>query len=179
MGYKRLFIWVEGDDDKDFFERIIKPIFEKKYDWIAFIRYAQMPTKKRIKFLESIKSKSMNADYIYIADINNQTPCVTLRKQKIHAELKNIDKDKIIVVIMEIENWYLAGLDDTNAKNLKIPIHVNTDTITKEQFNRLIPKKFDRRDFMLEILNCFSIRVAKQKNRSFKYFVEKYISNVR
>ncbi|MDI6767583.1 MAG: hypothetical protein QME52_12240, partial [Bacteroidota bacterium] len=51
----------------------------------------------------------------------------------------------------------------------------DTDDTTKEQFNRLIPEKYDSRiDFMSEILNNFSFKTAKRKNRSFKYFIEKY-----
>ncbi|OGW18585.1 MAG: hypothetical protein A3G93_11920 [Nitrospinae bacterium RIFCSPLOWO2_12_FULL_45_22] len=43
-------------------------------------------------------------------------------------------------------------------------------------FNRLIPNKFDSRiDFMLEILKYFSMGIAKQKNKSFSYFLERHI----
>ncbi|MDI6734675.1 MAG: DUF4276 family protein [bacterium] len=171
MNYEKLYIWVEGDDDKEFFERLIKPIFEKRYDYIAVIQYAQKKSEWKENFLKNINR--MNADYIYAADINNAA-CVTAKKQKIQEKLKNIDENRIIVVIKEIESWYLAGLDDINAKKLKIPTHVSTDTITKEQFNGLIPNKFERIDVMSEILKCFSLEIARQKNVSFNYFVEKY-----
>ena len=86
------------------------------------------------------------------------------------------DKDKIIVVIKEIESWYLAGLDNEVCRQLKINNFADTDNVTKEKFNALIPKKFTSRiDFMLEILKNFSIEIAKQKNNSFRYFVEKYV----
>lgn len=173
MGYKRLFIFVEGDDDDILFNSVIKPIFEKKYDWVEIIQYAEKSPKWRANFLKSIEA--MNEDYIYLADIND-VPCVSAKKQKIQKKLKNIDEKRIIVVIREIESWYLAGLDDVNAKNLGIRTLSTTDTITKQQFNGLIPKRFDFKiDFMLEILKNFSLEIAKQKNSSFKYFVEKYI----
>jgi ribosomal protein L17 len=35
-------------------------------------------------------------------------------------------------------------------------------------------KIHNRKDLMSEILKNFSIKTAKQKNKSFKYFVEKY-----
>ena len=82
---------------------------------------------------------------------------------------------QIAIVVKEIESWYLAGLDNKQSKNLKIPILNSTDDITKEKFNQLIPKKFDSKlDFMTESLKCFSIETAKLKNKSFKYFIEKY-----
>lgn len=118
----------------------------------------------------------MGADYLYVIDINN-SPCVTAKKDEILSKLRNIDKEKIIVVIKEIESWYLAGIDDIKAKKLKIRNLNSTNDITKEKFNSLIPKRFNSRiDFMLEILKDFSIETAKQKNKSFKYFINKYYS---
>ena len=160
-GYRKLFIWVEGNDDKRFFEKIVELKLKKKYSYIHIINYAQMRKEKIDNFLRSIKS--MGADYLYVIDINN-SPCVTAKKDEILSKLRNIDKEKIIVVIKEIESWYLAGIDDIKAKKLKIRNLNSTNDITKEKFNSLIPKRFNSRiDFMLEILKDFSIETAKQE----------------
>lgn len=172
MGYRRLFIWVEGEDDARFFEKVMEPKLQKKYNFVETRRYAAMKKEKIDNFLKSIKA--MGAEYIFAVDINN-SPCVTAKKQEIQNKLRNIDGDRIIVVIKEIEGWYLAGLGNTEAEKFKIRTFSETDTTTKEQFNALIPKTFDSRiDFMLEILRIFSVETAKQKNRSFKYCIEKY-----
>jgi len=170
--YKLLFIWVEGNDDERFFRKVLIPRFQEKYDTVKIIRYATMKHEKIDNFIKSIKA--MGADYIYLTDING-SPCVTAKKEKTQKEHPNIDKDKIIIVIKEIESWYLAGLDNKVCKQFKIDNLADTKDVTKEKFNALIPKKFASRiDFMSEILKNFSIEVAKQKNRSFQYFVEKY-----
>lgn len=172
MGYKRLFIWVEGQDDIRFFNRIIKSILEKKYELVEVISYANMSRQKFTNFLKTIKA--MNASYIYVTDINN-SPCISAKKEQIHSTLKDVNEDRIHVVIKEIESWYLAGLSNENLRRLKIRQHKVIENITKEQFNNLIPKKFDSRiDFMWEILKSYSIKIASQNNRSFKYLVEKY-----
>ena len=172
MPYKLLFIWVEGDDDKRFFDKILLLKFQEKYDTVKVIKYAEMKRGKVDNFIKSIKA--MGADYIYLTDINN-SPCVTAKKEETHSKYKNIDNDKMIVVIKEIESWYLAGLDNKVCRQLKINNFADTDNVTKEKFNALIPKKFTSRiDFMSEILKKFSIEIAKQKNNSFQYFVEKY-----
>ena len=115
----------------------------------------------------------MNDEYIYVRDIND-SPCVSYKKQKIQDELRNIDKNRIIVVIREIESWYLAGLD-VSSKKFGVRSFNITNTVTKEQFNDMFSKKFASRiDFMIEILKCFSIEKAKERNKSFKYFIEKY-----
>lgn len=172
MGYRRLFIWVEGEDDKRFFEKIIEPKLREKYDSVETRRYATLKKEKIDNFLKSIKA--MGADYFYVTDINS-LPCVVGKKQETKNKLKNIDKNRIIVVIKEIESWYLTGLDSANSQKFKIPTYSDTDKITKQQFNGLIPGKFHSRiDFMLEILKIFSVQIAKQKNRSFRYCIEKY-----
>ncbi len=172
MLYRKLFRWVEGADDERFFEKIIKPKLQKKYNSIDIIRFAALKKEKIDNYLKSIKA--MDADYIYITDINN-SQCATAKKQKIQNHLRNIDEERIIVVIKEIESWYLAGLDNTYARKNKLRSLSDTNNISKEQFNSLIPKKFDSRiDFMLEILQNFSFEIAKQKNKSFRYFIENY-----
>jgi len=167
MSYKELYIWVEGNDDERFFKRIIEPMLQKKYDNIYIIAYSQMKKEKRKSFLKSIKS--MGADYIFVTDID-KSPCVTARKEEFEEFKYIIDKGKIVVVVKEIESWYLAGLD---TKKIKIPHFELTDDITKEEFNKLISGN-SRIDSMLKILNNFSIEMAKQRNKSFKYFIDKY-----
>ena len=115
------------------------------------------------------------ADYIFLTDINSR-PCVTSKKEerlKVHNQL---DMDKIIVVIKEIESWYLAGLNAGSSEKLDIRHYVQTDSMTKEQFESLVPKKYEKTDFMIEILKPenFSLEVALQKNDSFKYFFDNY-----
>lgn len=178
MEYRRLYIWVEGDDDYRFFDKLVKPLFEEKYDSIELIKYKErkgMNKKKVNNFLKSITA--MNTDYIFVGDINAH-PCATAKKQELRHTYRNIDERRIVVIKKEIESWYLAGLTRENSKNLGVHYFNNTDTIAKEQFDVFIPTKFDSRiDFMTEVLKVFSIETAKEKNESFKYFIEKYCTH--
>ncbi len=172
MGYRRLFIWVEGEDDARFFKKIMEPKLQKKYNFVETRRYAALKKEKIDNFLKSIKA--MGGEYMFVIDIN-KSPCVIAKKEETQNKYKNIDGDKIIVVIKEIESWYLGGLGDAESRKFGIPTYSISDNITKEQFDDVMPKMFDSRiDFMLEILKIFSIEKAKQKNRSFKYCYEKY-----
>ena len=175
MEYKRLFILLEGNDDERFFEKIIKPEFEKRYDYVKLYLYADKSPKKIENFIKSILA--MMADYIIMADIN-RSPCVT-HKKKVVADKKirgkRVNKKNIMVVIKEIESWYLGGLNPASLKDLGIKYSKKTNDLTKEQFNRLIPGKFiSRIDFMQEILKYFKLETAKQNNKSFHYFVKRF-----
>jgi hypothetical protein len=172
MAFKRLFIWVEGDDDMRFFDRIIKPRFGSQYNCVEIIRYANMPKKKFNQFMDSIIA--MKADYLYIKDIN-ACPCITTKKLKIKEQIDCIDANRIIITIKEIESWYLSGISDYYMQKFRLRYGQCTDNITKEQCLKIIPRRFNSKlDFMLEILKYFSIDIAKTRNRSFRYFVEKW-----
>jgi hypothetical protein len=169
---KRLFLLVEGEDDVRFFGRIIKPLFITLYDSVEIIPYACIKRTKVDNFLKSIRL--MNNDYIFVADIDTEQS-VRDKKQVLYSHFSHIDGGSIIVVIKEIESWYYAGLSIESVQNLIVPNLPFTDDLTKEDFNRLIPKKYDSHiDFMFEILKSFSIDTARKKNQSFRFFVERY-----
>lgn len=173
MGVARLFIFVEGADDKRFFERIVKPEIVKKFSPVQIIEYSHMPQKKVSQFLRSIEM--MKAVYLLVSD-NDHSPCIFERKEKLLKRFRKLDLNQTQVVVEEIESWYLAGLKNSNLKKYQIKSFRNTDNLTKEQFQKLRPKRFRTNlEFMLELLNQFSIETAIKKNRSFDYFVEKYL----
>ncbi|MEM0202962.1 MAG: hypothetical protein QXO16_00290 [Archaeoglobaceae archaeon] len=173
----KLYILVEGDDDERFFDKIIKPLLREKY-YVKIVKYAEWKMKKE-KIENFIRScQSMKADYIYVTDLN-ASPCVTVKKEEIMRKLEDIEESKIIVVKREIESWYLAGLKDSDRRKLGIKRSLSsTENVTKEQFNTLLRDPAERINVMIEILKRFSIDTAKQKNSSFKYFMEKKIEKM-
>jgi hypothetical protein len=170
---KYLVIFVEGPDDKRFFENIIQPVFEAKGYYVTVWNY-QNETKVRIRnFLRGIYK--MGGRYIYTTDINN-SPCITQKKQKVLRKLSQLDPEKIAVIIQEIESWYLAVLDDSMCpKFLRNCCLSNTDNISKQRFGSLKPKRFDSdTDFMIEILKYPSVAKASNRNGSFHHFYVKH-----
>jgi hypothetical protein len=172
MTRKRLFILVEGNDDERFFKRIIVPLFLPRYDSVELIMYAGMKSEKVCRFIRSFTS--MHNDLILVADID-QAPNVWVKKEILKQRFCTVDTDQIFVIIQEIESWYLAGLDDPTSKRLGLrPLH-STNHVTKEIFNKKIPGAYSSRlQFMFDILNNYSIPVAKEKNRSFRHFMTTY-----
>ena len=171
MGPK-LFVWVEGATDARFFETVLKPLLEKKYNRVEVRTYATIKKGKVVNLLSGIRAA--NNDYILVADIDEE-PSVTAKKALLKERFRSIDERRIQVVIREIESWYLAGIDEDGAAWLGLPNLETTDTITKEDFETLIPEKFDSRiDFMMEMLKAYSTEVARRKNRSFSYFIYRH-----
>lgn len=175
MKQKILLILLEGNDDKRFFEKIIVPLLEKKYDKIRIWKYAQQKHEKILNLIKTIR-RQINSEIIYVSDIN-KAPCITAKKQEIINCFSNfLTNEDILVVVKEIESWYLSGLNDTALIALNIrQTFDNTDNITKKVFNSLIPKGRTRTELMIKMLKFFDIELGKKKNKSFRYFMEKWI----
>jgi len=178
MQSRKLFILVEGYDDKRFFEKIIQPLFQERYFTIAIRTYANKKNEEIVNLVRNIKQT--NADYIFVVDKNSERICITAKKIDTQKRYECVDIDKIIVVLKEIESWYLAGLNKADAQQLGLPVLENTENIGKKKFEEYLRNKFNyktgfkTKDFLTEILKYFSITTAKQKNASFKYFADKY-----
>ena len=138
-------------------------------------------TKKIIlNYIKSLKKES-SSEYIFICDFDakgDNSICITIRKDKAKKEISNVlESNKILVVKEEIESWYLAGINEFNLNRFKIKQYTNTELINKEQFVKLIPKKFEKKtNFLIAILKEFDLEIGKNKNASLKYFITKFTS---
>lgn len=173
MNGRKLFIFVEGSDDERFFSRIVRPRLENRYEAVEIILFACMKSVKVSRFIQGIRS--LSHDYIIVTDIDQEAD-VHRKKEVIMSRFDGIDDDRIVVIIREIESWYLAGLDEKSSAGLGVRFIGHTDFVTKEHFNSWIPRRYSSRiAFMAECLRHFSLTTAVKKNRSFRFFMRRYI----
>jgi len=165
-------VMVEGRDDREFFAVGIEPILRERYDHVQIWEYAGATIERRIDYIRSIRA--MNADYLFVTDIN-ASPCIAARKEHLVGSHKNVvDPGRTIIVKREIEGWYIAGMDDQTCQGLGITSLSHTEDVTKEQFRSLLPRRFRGPvDFMTAILKGYRIDLARGKNRSFGYLMDK------
>ena len=173
MSYRQLWFFVEGHYDTRFIDSVVRPRIAGLYDSVRVVECASMKREKLYSFLHSV-SAMPNSSYFFLKDINS-TPYITLKKQLINESFdQRVRIDRAIVVVKEIESWYLAGIDEAACDEIGIRHFIATDDISKEVFCRLIPRKLEPQDdFMIELLKRYSIDIARQKNRSFDYFMNK------
>ena len=174
---KKLWVWLEGTSDELFFTRIIEPLFKARYTAIHKNTYAQQrKSYTDSKIYEVMRSRAA-LEYLWLADLDpDRYPCVTAKKNATTCQHLHLQVDRIAVVAPEIEAWYLAGLDSTACEALRIPECQDTNSLTKEGFSKLIPTKYRSEiDFRMDVLDKFSVEVAKRKNDSFAYFCKKHL----
>lgn len=136
MRRNTLFLLVEGDDDKRFLEKIIIPLL--KQDVLFKIwQYSQTKKEKTNQLIHTINRLGV---YIFLKD-KDEEPCIREKKRKTAQIFPAIDEECLIIVVHEIESWYLAGLNLESRNRIGIKAHSeDTEVVTKEHFNRLIPK---------------------------------------
>jgi hypothetical protein len=170
MSYRRLYLLVEGTDDELYASRVLLPWLRPHYDEARCWKYAQQPAIKTDAFLRSIKA--MGADYWLLADLD-QCPCVMQRREQILQRFPSAEGARIVVVVPEVESWYLAGLGQEAAKRLKVSLPRDMDRLTKERFDQLLPARMSRIDFMMEILGQYELPAAAGQNRSLRRLVDR------
>ena len=182
MQPKLVYFIIEGPDDERFFDKVVKPLFEQEGLITKCIPHACISRKERVKFIRSIKNFN-NQDYVYAKDLDRY-PCITSRKGSIIKELSyQVDDNKIMVVAKVIESWYLAGADEKTLKQLHVKrnnidrINKSTDTIDKIQFDGFFPKTIPRSNIMLKLLENYNIIEAMNRNKSFNYFIRKFLNS--
>jgi hypothetical protein len=171
-----LYILLEGNDDERFFNRVILPLLREQRYRIKIWKYAQ---EKRIRTIQILTSlRSMGVKCIFVRDIDEGISVDQKKKEIMDAYDHVLSGEDIAVVIMEIESWYLAGADTHVLDRLGVKEEYSTtDRITKEEFNRLIPRRMSRIVFIQEILRNYDVATAKRKNASFRYFMRHWVEN--
>lgn len=155
-----LFVFVEGNDDERFFNRY----FQNAGINFKIIQYASMSKKEFTNYLKSVSDKN------YIIQVDADGVSIEKRKEKFATRHPVCDISKIFITQQEIESWYIAGLKEDFLEKYKIKCLNNTDNLSKEGFEILIPRKYNLLNFKIEALKFFDQETAKRRNTSFRIF---------
>ena len=171
------FIYVEGDTDKEFVNYVLMiPFLEKKSIILQPIPYQQKKNEDINKSIQTAQH-SKQLDYMLLSDLDSHSyPCITSRKKSRKQEYNSLDLDKIFIVKEEIESWYVSGIDTSLKQFSNLNIPDNTDNLTKEDVDKIIEQSFfdSKIVFINEILKNFNLKLAYDRNTSFKYFIDKF-----
>jgi hypothetical protein len=174
MPFTQFFIWVEGPDDERFVDTVLRPELAGHYDWVEVVTYAGMTKAKITKWIESLRAME-GTTYAFLID-NDESPCVLGRKGELLRKVKSLQISSIVVVIEEIEAWYLAGLTAQGREQLDIEAFDNTDDVNKERFDRHRGETYKSRvEWMIEMLRSYSLEEGVLRNSSLRYFATKFL----
>jgi len=174
MPYRRLFLFLEGDDDERFFQMVLFPSLKERYDDVRPVQVSQLRKKKIADWLRSIEG--MGADYLYIRDLDRY-PCVTAAKNALREAHPRLAPERIQIVKVEIESWYCAGIGPGKLEDLEVATCLETEGITKEKLEAVIPGgRVNRIPTLVEILEGYDLGAAARRNASLRYFLRKHLA---
>lgn len=167
---KTLYIFIEGPNDRRFFERIISPNLLTYFNFIHYYEYACQTYDKVNRFIRSLQS--MSIPYLFVGDLDEHV-CVTEKKNKLSTKYPICESNFIQIVGVEIESWYFSGLQEQDLLALKIHSIRDANSITKEKFQRSLPEHSITQDMMIKMLDVYDVNYACRKNKTLNYFFTK------
>lgn len=178
MDYKLIYFFIEGYYDRLFFKNIIEPILKEYGYLVELVEYSRKKSQETMRFINSIERMAF-ADYLFISDLDKVKNVNTKIKQLVNT-YDNLDENKVVIVIKEIESWYLAGLSSDVSEKIRIKSYPNTEKIGKDKFYSIIRhlKNDNKIECYMDILDLYSLDIAKQKNNSFRFFIENFIDKI-
>ena len=167
-----LFVFIEGKHDKIFVDYVLSDYLSKEKS----LSVCPIPYAKKSPSTINRELKSKSDHYLFLSDLDSaETPCISSKKDLRTKKYGNLDSNRIIIVKEEIESWFFAGIDSKigQFKNFNVPD--DTDSITKEDFDEMLNEYSidNKNSFLIEIGKNFNIKLAAQRNTSFKYFLDK------
>jgi hypothetical protein len=174
MAFRRLFLFVEGDDDERFFRRLL-PLLGERYDHVDFVQSSRLPKSKLEAFVRSVQA--MGADYLVVRDLDDY-PCSTAAKEALRDRHRSLDPERIQIVHSEIESWYCAGVprSDRELGGLGIVTCADTTGVTKEIFHAALGELGGSSlAAKIAMLESFDLALAARRNASFRYFLRKHL----
>lgn len=175
MAYRRLFLFVEGDDDERFLQTVAVPWLRERYEDIKVVGYAKLRKEKLEGFVRS--ARAMGADYLIFRDLDRH-PCASSAKKSLVQRCSPAEAKRIQIVKTEIESWYSAGIPDGDPEWGELPIArmPDTETVTKEAFLRAMTRSGSPLlPTLLALLERFDRKRAASRNASFRYFLRKHL----
>ena len=169
-GDNMLYLFVEGPDD----ERLVRFLFSNISDKKIY-PYAN---KKNHIIANLIKAINNTPGWQYIFFVDSDTKKAEERIKDVKNKWNAIDEGRIVVVCLEIESWYYAGMRKEFCERFKVRYQTDANTVCKEQFVSFIKKsRRSKSEVLIEAVNDFDLSLAGERNASFNSFFNKYLYN--
>ncbi|MEO0042744.1 MAG: hypothetical protein RL329_2192 [Bacteroidota bacterium] len=186
---QKLYLFIEGEWDNVFFKIFLDDYLCNQYGFeeITYIEFSQtLHSREALRKL--VGQEKVN--FLLCPDLDARYD-----KQKMIAKIKklaeeefniNFDdvKNKSFVIVQEIESWYLAGFKKSFCDKQQITFYPNTEDANKGTFLK-IAKQLKKTPLRLRFeltqthRSHFSIDEAKQRNKSFRKFLEKVDAQIK
>jgi hypothetical protein len=167
--WTRITLFVEGEEDRIFAERILKPRLQERYNEVRVHTHAKTPDDKLMSHFRSLAR--MGGDYFLIVDYDRGACFTGIRRSYANRYEPHLHESQVLVARRTIEAWYTAGVPTENPFKAIIPPTV--DGVDKQAFARIFGKRaesrVERRVLLQQILAIYDWDTALQRSASLRY----------
>ena len=167
--WKRITLFVEGEEDRAFAERILKPRLQERYNEVRIQTHAQTPDEQLRSHLRSLKR--MGSDFFLLVDYD-RGPCIAeVRKSYAKRYKPYLGEAQVLVARPMIEAWYTAGVPSQNPFKASIP--PIAESVDKQAFAGIFGERARNREerivLLQQILAVYDWGLALQRSASLRY----------
>lgn len=177
MNSSDFFFYLEGDEDIRFMENIIKNFIKKKRLLLRPRKYRNLKDSTVEELITDHNEK--DEKYLFFADNDSIQNVENKKDELIDQHYPSLKRENIIIIVKEIESWYLAGISTQMANELGIDevsySRKDPNISGKKGFEELKPGNMTLIEFYLEVTKKFDVEIGKKRNYSFEYFFSLHI----
>jgi len=167
--WKRIALFIEGEEDRAFAERILKPRLQERYNEVRIQTHARTPDEQLRSHFRSLKR--MGSDLFLLVDYDRGL-CITAVRQKYAQRYEpHLGETQVLVARPMIEAWYTAGVPHQNPFKASIPPIV--ESVDKQAFAGIFGERARNREerivLLQQILAVYDWGLALQRSESLRY----------
>jgi hypothetical protein len=167
--WRRIALFVEGEEDRAFAERVLKPHLLQRYNEVRVHMHAQTSDEKLSSHFRSLQR--MNSDYFLVVD-KDRVPCISeVRRMYAHRYQPHLSERQVLVACPMIEAWYTAGVPSQNPFKASIP--PIAESVDKQAFAGIFGERAqnleERIVLLQQILAVYDWGLALQRSASLRY----------
>jgi hypothetical protein len=167
--WRRIALFVEGEEDRIFAERILVPRLQVGYDEVSLHTYAETSDDKLRNHFRSLVR--MGSDFFLLVDYD-RGPCVAAVRQNYAQRYEPyLGEAQVLVARPMIEAWYTAGVPSQNPFKASIP--PIAESVDKQAFAGIFGERARNREerivLLQQILAVYDWGLALQRSASLRY----------
>jgi hypothetical protein len=167
--WRRIALFVEGEEDRAFAERVLKPRLLQQYSEVRVHMHAQTPDEKLSSHFRSLQR--MNSDYFLVVD-KDRVPCISeVRRVYARRYQPQLGERQVLVACPMIEAWVYRGRPHPKPVQSQHPSYSGgcRQASFCTNFRERAQNLEERIILLQQILDVYDWNLALQRSESLRY----------
>jgi hypothetical protein len=163
---------IEGPDDEAFILEVVRPAVFSDFNF-DFYHHAKKDNRALRQYIRNHRNIGFDT-YLFLHDHDKPLICNTNRKSQLLLKYPGVDAARLVLVVIEIESWYIAGVDIRLIPKGR-RWTTNIEKVNKDKFSAIGKANGfgNTAAFRRFCLDNYDLELALSKSPSLRYLVGK------